>query len=52
MVDYENDEDEVVINIDNTNIWIDKTKSLEANASSYFDKSKEIIKLLFEIKNK
>ena len=42
MIDYENDEDEVVINIDNTNIWIDKTKSLEANASSYFDKSKEM----------
>tara|TARA_S200000501_G_scaffold357983_1_gene382247 strand:- start:47 stop:1828 length:1782 start_codon:yes stop_codon:yes gene_type:complete len=42
MVDYENDEDEVVINIDNTNIWLDKTKSLEANASSYFDKSKEM----------
>ena len=42
MIDYENDEDEVVINIANTNIWIDKTKSLEANASSYFDKSKEM----------
>ena len=42
MIDYENDEDEIVINIDNTNIWIDKTKSLEANASSYFDKSKEM----------
>ena len=42
MIEYENDEDEVVINIDNTNIWIDKTKSLEANASSYFDKSKEM----------
>ena len=42
LIDYENDEDEVVINIDNTNIWIDKTKSLEANASSYFDKSKEM----------
>ncbi len=42
MINYENDEDEVVINIDNTNIWIDKTKSLEANASSYFDKSKEM----------
>ena len=42
MIDYENDDDEVVINIDNKNIWIDKTKSLEANASSYFDKSKEM----------
>ena len=42
MINYENDEDEVVINIENTNIWIDKTKSLEANASSYFDKSKEM----------
>ena len=42
MIDYENDDDEVVIKIDNSNIWIDKTKSLEANASSYFDKSKEM----------
>ena len=42
MVDYENDDDEVVINLDNKNILIDKTKSLEANASSYFDKSKEM----------
>ena len=42
MIDYENDEDEVVINIGDINIWIDKTKTLEANASSYFDKSKEM----------
>lgn len=42
MIDYENDDDEVVVKIDNKNIWIDKTKSLEANASSYFDKSKEM----------
>jgi predicted ribosome quality control (RQC) complex YloA/Tae2 family protein len=42
MIDYENDDDEVVIKIDNSNIWIDKTKSLETNASSYFDKSKEM----------
>ena len=42
MIDYDNDEDEVVITINNKNIWIDKTKSLEANASSYFDKSKEM----------
>ena len=42
MIDYENDDDEVVIKIDNSNVWIDKTKSLEANASSYFDKSKEM----------
>ena len=42
MIDYENDDDEAVIKIDNSNIWIDKTKSLEANASSYFDKSKEM----------
>ena len=42
MIDYENDDDEVVIKIGDSNIWIDKTKSLEANASSYFDKSKEM----------
>ena len=42
MIDYENDEDEVVINIGDINISIDKTKTLEANASSYFDKSKEM----------
>ena len=42
MIDYENDEDEVVIKINNTDILINKNKSLEANASSYFDKSKEM----------
>ena len=42
MIDFENDNDEVVIEIDNTKILIDKKKSLEANASSYFDKSKEM----------
>ena len=42
MIDYENDEDEVVIKVGDSNIWIDKTKMLEANASSYFDKSKEM----------
>ena len=42
MVDFENDEDEVVIELDDTKILIDKKKSLEANASSYFDKSKEM----------
>ena len=44
MIDYENDEDEVVINIGDINISIDKTKTLEANASSYFDKSKEMVR--------
>ena len=42
MIDFENDEDEVIIELDNTKILIDKKKSLEANASSYFDKSKEM----------
>jgi len=42
MIDYENDEDEVVIKMNNTDILINKNKSLEANASSYFDKSKEM----------
>ena len=42
MIDFENDEDEVVIELDDTKILIDKRKSLEANASSYFDKSKEM----------
>jgi len=42
MIDFENDEDEVVIELDSTKILIDKKKSLEANASSYFDKSKEM----------
>ncbi len=42
MIDFENDEDEVLIELDNTKILIDKKKSLEANASSYFDKSKEM----------
>ena len=42
MIDFENDEDEVVIELDDTKILIDKKKSLEANASSYFDKSKEM----------
>ena len=42
MIDYENDEDEVVIELNDTEILIDKKKSLEANASSYFDKSKEM----------
>jgi len=42
MIDFENDDDEVVIELDNTKILIDKSKSLQANASSYFDKSKEM----------
>ena len=42
MIDFENDEDEVVIELENTKILINKKKSLEANASSYFDKSKEM----------
>jgi len=42
MIDFENDEDEVTIELDDTKILIDKKKSLEANASSYFDKSKEM----------
>ena len=42
MIDFENDEDEVVIELGNTKILIDKSKSLQANASSYFDKSKEM----------
>jgi len=42
MIDFENDEDEVVIELDDKKILIDKKKSLEANASSYFDKSKEM----------
>jgi len=42
MIDFENEEDEVVIELDNTKILIDKNKSLEANASLYFDKSKEM----------
>ena len=42
MIDFENIEDEVVIELDDTKILIDKKKSLEANASSYFDKSKEM----------
>ena len=44
MIDYENDEDEVEIKMNNTVILIDKNKSLEANASSYFDKSKEMVR--------
>ncbi len=44
MIDYENDEDEVVIKMNNTDILINKNKSLEANASSYFDKSKEMVR--------
>ena len=42
MIDFENVEDEVVIELDGTKILIDKKKTLEANASSYFDKSKEM----------
>ena len=42
MIDFENDEDEVVIELDSTKILINKKKTLEANASSYFDKSKEM----------
>ena len=42
MIDFENDEDEVIIQLDDMEILIDKSKSLEANASSYFDKSKEM----------
>ena len=42
MIDFQNEEDEVVIELDNTKILINKKKSLEANASSYFDKSKEM----------
>ena len=42
MIDFENDEDEVVIELDNIKILIDKKKSLESNASLYFDKSKEM----------
>lgn len=42
LIDYENEDDEVIVNIENTNVLIDKAKSLEANASSYFDKSKEM----------
>ena len=44
MIDYENDEDEVEIKMNNTVILINKNKSLEANASSYFDKSKEMVR--------
>ena len=44
MIDYENDEDGVVIKMNNTDILINKNKSLEANASSYFDKSKEMVR--------
>ena len=42
MIDFENDEDEVIIELEDTKILIDKRKSLESNASSYFDKSKEM----------
>ena len=42
MIDFENDEDEVIIELEDTKILIDKKKSLESNASSYFDKSKEM----------
>ena len=42
MVDFQGDEDEVVIKLKGQEILIDKNKSLEANASSYFDKSKEM----------
>ena len=42
MIDFENDEDEVVIELENSKILIDKKKSLEANASLYFNKSKEM----------
>ena len=42
MIDFENDEDEVIIKLEDMEILIDKHKSLEANASSYFDKSKEM----------
>ncbi len=44
MINYEDEADEVVIEIANVNIWIDKKRSLEANASSYFDKSKEMVR--------